>query len=254
MYSNILSVGGMFCRTGEGLNRDLRTLVESGHRGRPVITSIDTSGEQTVDQKAAHLLPVNVVLDQIKKSFISWPIKGVKTGYLGNANMAEQICACLADLKKEHGFPLVVDPSILSSQGERHIDKAGLNILKRDLILIADIITPSVKEAEILTGMEIRDIDDMHSAAEMLLTLGPKAVFIRGGNFKQREVVDLLATDSAHMTFNQPRLMITGISGALGYGGVIACVIATKLSAKASYKEAIEAALDHVKGTFLSDL
>ncbi len=254
MHNNILSIGGIFCRTGEGLNRDLRTLVENGDRGRPVVTAIDTSGEQALDAKNTHFIPIDKVIDQIKKSFESWPIKAVKTGYLGQAEMAEEICKTLYHLKKEHDFPLIVDPSIISSDGNRYIDKAGLNILKRDLILIADVITPSIREAEVLTGMQIRDIDDMRNAAEMILTLGSKAVFIRGGDFKQREVVDLLVTDSAQITFNQPRLMIAGISGAHGYGGVLACIMAAKLAKNASYKEAIEAALDHVKGTFLSNL
>lgn len=254
MYKNILSIGGFFSRTGEGLNRDLHALTETGNRGRPIITAISPSGEQSPNHKTTHFIPTDVIIKQIEQSFISWPIKGIKTGYMGDATMAEAICACLSHLKKEHDIPLIVDPSIISSNGERYIDKAGLNILKRDLVLIADLITPSVKEAELLTGMEIQDIDDMHKAADMLLTLGSKAVFIRGGNFAQNELIDLLATDSAHITFKQPRLMIAGISGALGYGGVIACVITAMLAEKASYKKAIEAALDHVKGTFLADL
>lgn len=178
---------------------------------------------QSPNHETTHFIPSDVITKQIEQSFVSWPIKAIKTGYMGDADTVEAICASLSRLKKEHDIPLIVDPSIISSDDERYIDKAGLNILKRDLVLIADLITLSVKEAELLTGMEIKDIDDMHKAAEMPLTLGSKAVFIRGGDFMQSEVVDLLVTDSAHITFNQPRLMISGISGAGVWRGYWMC-------------------------------
>ena len=254
MYKNILMIGTLFTRSGEGLSRDIRTVSERGHRPRPVISGIDSAGEPKIQKKDAHFIPEEMIQSQIDKSFEVWPIHAVKTGYIGRASHITAAARVLEKKRKIYSFPIIVDPAILNYDGSQNYGSPGMQALKRDLIIQADIITPSVEEAEILSGIHIRDPDQLREAAAILLTLGPKAVLVRGGHFGEDYAMDVLVTENAEMTFKQPRLMKENIGGVKGYGSVIASVIASGLAEGQPYSKTIDDALTHVQSTFLSDL
>lgn len=253
-YTNVMTIGTLFCRTGEGINRDIRTLVEAGHRARPIITAIDPSDSVAIDKESAHFIPPETVYEQIKQTMQNWPVHAVKVGYVGRAPMIEAVSRAIEEFVLPQRIPVVVDPAILNSTGEKNLGKQGLDALKKDLILNADLLVPSVKEAEILTGMEIRDPDALQAAAEMLLTLGPKSIFMRGGEMDENRVIDVLVTESSAVEYVQPKLMKSGVHGARGYGGVIGCMMAAGMAQGRDFELMIQEALNRVRIMFLSDM
>jgi hydroxymethylpyrimidine/phosphomethylpyrimidine kinase len=169
---------------------------------------------------------------------------------LGHAETQTIVANHLISIKEEFPhIPLVVNPAV---RHER--DGAVLKALKRDLLLVADVITPSIVEAEILTGVSIIDEESFMLAAEMLLTLGPKAVLLRGGDFYEGEVLDVFFTDSAQLTFRSPRLLQRNISGHGGMGGVIAAALAMALIKGQPYEQAISFALQQAKNFYLTEM
>jgi hydroxymethylpyrimidine/phosphomethylpyrimidine kinase len=254
LYTNILTIGTLFCRTGEGVSRDMRTIVEAGHRGRQIVTAIDPTGDLAVNQEFLHRVPHETIQRAIRTAFETWTIGAVKLGYLGDAATIEMVADELKAQALPRRVPIVVDPAILNSNGSRNLDEPALSAFKKDLCLIADVINPSVREAEILTGMTIRDPDALRAAGEMLLTLGSKAVFVRGGEMGEDRVIDMLFTETTCAEFVQPRLMKEGVHGAKGYGGVIACTFALGMAQGHNFERMITDALTRVRVMFLSDL
>ena len=91
---------------------------------------------------------------------------------------------------------------------------ADAQALKARLILHATSLTPNVPEAAMLTGLEVRDVDTMVHAAEMLITLGPEAVLIKGGHLEGEKVCDVLFDDSGVEVLESPRNRARNTHGA----------------------------------------
>ncbi len=254
MQHNILVLSSFFSRTGTGLSRAMRMINDMGHIPRPVISAINTSKDLGASRKDLFCIPSDVVMAQVERTIESWPVDAIKLGFIGAAETQTKISERLAQLKKERGVPIVLNPCLLNDDGNSQATLDEVNALKRDLFLIADVVTPSVAEAEALTGMTIRDLNDMQNAADMLLTLGPRAVLLRGGDFQEDQVIDLLATDTAQLTFNAPRLLRNNVSGRSGFGGVVACAIAVGLAKGQNFEVCVENALTQIKKMYLSEL
>jgi hydroxymethylpyrimidine/phosphomethylpyrimidine kinase len=255
MQHNILILSSFFSRTGAGLSRAMRMVTEMGHMPRPVISAINTAAADTPrSDRDLFYIPPDVVLDQLERTLESFPVQAIKVGFIGAATTQTRLSERLTTLRKEHKVPIVLNPCLLTDSGNPQSSLEEVNALKRDLFLISDIVTPSVAEAEKLTGMTIRDLDDMQQAADMLLTLGPRAVLVRGGDFQEDQVFDLLATDTAQMTFSAPRLLRNSISARSGFGGVVACAIAVGLAKGQNFETCVENALVQIKRMYLSEM
>jgi hydroxymethylpyrimidine/phosphomethylpyrimidine kinase len=83
---------------------------------------------------------------------------------------------------------------IAAKDGTRLLDLDAVAALKRNLLVGSAVLVPNIPEAEALSGMTIRDVEDMRHAASILLTLGPDAVLLKGGHLDADTVVDVLAT------------------------------------------------------------
>jgi len=61
----------------------------------------------------------------------------------------------------------------------------GIKSLKSILLPIAYLVTPNIYEAETLTGINIKTIDDLETSAIILSDLGAKNVLIKGGHMRE---------------------------------------------------------------------
>jgi len=86
---------------------------------------------------------------------------------------------------------VVLDPILKSSSGADLLDSAGTRLLIEKLIPLADVITPNVEEAAVLTGLKVTDLDEMRAAAAKLHQMGSAAVVITGGHLEK--ATDLLS-------------------------------------------------------------
>lgn len=174
-----LTIAGSDSGGGAGIQADLKTFSAFGVFGKTVITSI--TSQNTLGVQAVNDLPVEVVESQLKSIFEDDKCQAVKTGMLGN----EQIVDLVASLLKRYRVKnLVIDPVIFSSSGKKLLTPSGVEMIKKRLLPLARLVTPNIREAEILSGIKIRRPADRKRAARKILKSGVRAVVLTGGHLK----------------------------------------------------------------------
>lgn len=201
MRGRVLAIGGSDCSGGAGIQADLKTLTALGAYGATAVTALTVQDTSTVYD----ILPVPgaFVRRQIEAVLGDLGADAIKTGMLGDIAVVEAVCDALA---AQPPRPLVVDPVLRATAGQRLLTEAALALLKRRLLPLATLLTPNLPEAEALAGMAIPDLGAMGQAAAALLTLGVPAVLLKGGHLPGETVVDLLATEEGVEEFAAPRL------------------------------------------------
>ena len=188
-----------------------------------------------------HEVPIPFVRQQLDLLVDDIGVDVIKTGMLHSGPVIDAIVDVIEE--KAMHVPLVVDPVMIAKGGHALLDPDAMQVLKARLILRAHLLTPNLPEAELLTGMTIKDVDDMHHAAEMLLSLGPPAVLLKGGHLSSDMVVDLLVTEDGVREFKSPRINSTSTHGT---GCTLASAIAAGLAQGLSMEKAVERARKYV--------
>ncbi len=181
-----LSVAGFDPSGGAGTLADVRTFNGYGVYGAAVITAMTFQDTDRVHG----VLPMGAeeVRRQMKILLSDMDFGAVKTGMLATGEIVEAV----AEILSEHGVRnLVVDPVIRSSSGATLLDGPGVRLMVDKLFPMATLVTPNVPEAELLASMRIEGPEDVEEAAKRILSLGPKAVLIKGGHLKG-EPIDFL--------------------------------------------------------------
>ena len=184
-----LTIAGSDPSGGAGLQADLKTFHRFGVFGEAVVTVITVQNTQTLAR--VEVLSPDLVRDQILAVTSDIPPGAAKTGALGNRGVVEAV----ADVAAEFGFPLVVDPVFLSTGGTPLLDEPGRKALAERLLPRAFLLTPNLEEAEALAGFPVNDLKSMRRAAEVIASLGPRNVLVKGGHLKT-EAVDVLMLHS----------------------------------------------------------
>src|SRR5579871_2713157 len=203
----LLTISGFDPSCGAGAAADLKTFAAHGCYGVAAITSITVQNTQGVE--AVHNTPTAELRAQLDSLAKDCSIEGVKIGMLGNRGNA----AVVAEFLDAHRFALVVhDPVMTSSSGAELLDAGGVKFVATELLKRSSVITPNVAEAEALTGVTIKDVTDMETAARKIVELGARAVIVKGGHmekaidvlFDGKEVVQLggdkVKTENTHGT------------------------------------------------------
>ncbi|MGA8201277.1 MAG: bifunctional hydroxymethylpyrimidine kinase/phosphomethylpyrimidine kinase, partial [Candidatus Sulfotelmatobacter sp.] len=123
------------------------------------------------------------------------PIAAVHIGMLGTGKVVRAVADFLAQTAGKTGLSklpnIVLDPILKSSSGADLLDPSGLKLLVEKLIPLADVLTPNVDEAALLSGLKVTDLDQMRSAANKLHEMGSRALVITGGHLDK--AIDLLS-------------------------------------------------------------
>ena len=172
-----LSVAGSDSGGGAGIQADLKTFSALGVYGCTVITALTAQNTKGVD--GVFDVSPAFVRAQMKAVFDDIAVDAVKIGMLSRAEVIE---AVRLDLKRYKPKWIVLDPVMISKSGHRLLAQNAMKALIKDLVPVADIITPNLPEAAAMLKLKqpITDPDQMADAAKRLLKLGPKAVLLKG--------------------------------------------------------------------------
>src|SRR6202165_392295 len=181
----LLTIAGFDPSCGAGTAADLKTFAAHGCYGVAAITSLTV--QSTEGGEAVHNTPSAELREQLEVLAKDCDIAAVKIGMLGNRGNAAVVAEFLDANKFAH---VVHDPVMKSSSGAELLDAAGIKYLVTELLKRASVITPNVPEAEILTGLSIKDLADMEAAARKIVELGAHAVIVKGGHMER--AVDVL--------------------------------------------------------------
>jgi hydroxymethylpyrimidine/phosphomethylpyrimidine kinase len=181
----LLTIAGFDPSCGAGIAADLKTFAAHGCYGVAAITSLTV--QNTQDVADVQNTPSATLRAQLESLANDSDIAAVKIGMLGNRGNA----AVVAEFLDAHKFAHVVhDPVMKSSSGTELLDAAGIKYVITELLKRSSVITPNVPEAEILTGLTIKDVADMEAAARKIVEMGAHAVIVKGGHMDR--AVDVL--------------------------------------------------------------
>jgi hydroxymethylpyrimidine/phosphomethylpyrimidine kinase len=183
-----LTIAGSDPSGGAGIQADLKTFHQFGVYGEAVITLLTVQNSVRVSR--VDVMDPALVLEQLEAVLEDIPPAAAKTGALGSSEMVRAVAGAAAGF----AFPLVVDPVMVSKHGLPLLTGSAASAIREHLLPLAALIAPNVPEAELLTGMTIRTLDDMRRAACRIREMGARAVLIKGGHldFGAAEVTDVL--------------------------------------------------------------
>jgi hydroxymethylpyrimidine/phosphomethylpyrimidine kinase len=188
MISNVLSIAGSDPSGGAGIQADLKVFSAMKVYGMAVITALTAQNTTGVSEVMA--LDKGFVAEQIKMVFADIEVHAVKIGMIANADIASSVADTLSAVCN---VPVILDPVMIAKGGSHLLTPDAVQTLRGKLVPIAEIITPNLPEAAALLDCdEATSIDEMMDQANMLLALGPKTVYLKGGHLRGRDSPDIL--------------------------------------------------------------
>ncbi|HLX88327.1 MAG TPA: bifunctional hydroxymethylpyrimidine kinase/phosphomethylpyrimidine kinase [Acidimicrobiales bacterium] len=238
-----LTVAGSDSGAGAGLQADLKAFAALGVFGTSVVTAV--TAQNTAAVVAVEPMAPDLVDLQLEAVLSDLPVAAVKTGMLGSSATV----AAVARWAEVGRLPnLVVDPVLASSTGRPLLDDAAVGLYLDSLFPYATLVTPNLREARLLTGLEIHDVDDMVTAAHRLAATGTGAVLVKGGHLGGARSPDVLLAAGTVRVLEAERVE-TGNDH--GTGCTLSAAIAAGLAGGASLDEAVDRAKLYVTRSLL---
>ncbi|MDC0143487.1 bifunctional hydroxymethylpyrimidine kinase/phosphomethylpyrimidine kinase [Verrucomicrobia bacterium] len=204
----VLTIAGSDSCGGAGIQADLRVFAALGVRGVSVVTAVTAQSPKIV--RAVEGVKVEMVREQLTAVFEGNKPKAAKTGMLLTARNVEVV----AEWFVKRRLPLVVDPVMLSTSGAMLLKPSAVKVIQKKLLPVAKLVTPNVPEAEALTGLRIREPEDLRTAARALFEKYGCAVLVKGGHLRGlNEAVDVLFDGREEWLFSLPRVKGRGMHG-----------------------------------------
>lgn len=252
----VLSIAGSDNSCGAGAQADLKTITALGCYAQTAITCVVAEVPGRVSSLQA--IKPDIVAEQVRLSLEAFPVSAVKTGMLYSTAIIQAVAAELCRLKKIP--PLVVDPVMVASSGDPLLKPSAISAYKKLLFPIASLVTPNLDELHILSGMPCRNLPEMKSAGLKLVREFGVPFLLKGGHFRTKLAIDILATAKECIEFQSP--FVRG-ADTHGTGCTLSAAIATGLAqglslpdavgqAKAFITEAIETRLHWKKTSALN--
>jgi hydroxymethylpyrimidine/phosphomethylpyrimidine kinase len=230
--SYLLLIAGSDSSGGAGIQADLRTAGAFGLHALSVITAVTAQGFRGVT--AIHPVPGATLRAQILAA-ARFPIGAVKIGMLGSPGAVAIVTDCLRELRATN---IVLDPVLAASSGTALLTPAALRRLRSVLLPLCDLLTPNLPEAEMLLGRPLRSVRAIRAATNDLVTLGARAVLLKGGHGRGRAIIDYFNDGSSIHEFAHERLPWQ----VRGTGCTLASAVASGLALGFSLADAVDQA------------
>jgi hydroxymethylpyrimidine/phosphomethylpyrimidine kinase len=241
-----LTIAGSDSSGGAGIQADLKTFTVLGVYGASVLTAL--TAQNTRGVAALLSVPPEFVAQQIDAVAGDLKIGATKTGML---NDRATVLAVAEGVRRHRLAPLIVDPVMVATSGDMLLQRDAVEALRRDLLPLADVLTPNLAEAAHLLDQPLaKDAEEMEAQARALLALGPRAVLIKGGHGGGTEAVDILiAGDAAPLRLTLPRVPTRNTHGT---GCTLSAALTAYLARGASLVAAAEAAKGFVHAALIA--
>ena len=226
----VLTIAGFDPSGGAGIAADLKTIAAHGCYGVAAVTALTVQNTRGV--KSVHLTPAATLRAQIDALVEDVSVTAVKIGMLGSKPNAQVV----AEILEKHKFAHVVLDPVAKAQsgGAPLLENSALKFLAEDLLKRATLVTPNIFEAELLTGMEIKDVAAMKAAAEKIVARGARAVVVKGGHMEK--AIDVFFDGKEMEAFGGDKVKSENTHGS---GCTLASAIASQLALGRSLREAI---------------
>ena len=183
----VLTIAGSDSGGGAGIQADIKAMSANGVFAMSAITAV--TAQNTEEVTDVFELPLSIIAAQIDAVFDDFDVAAVKTGMLSSAEIVKVVAKLL---KPQNVTNLVVDPVMIAKSGHRLLKPDAVEALMHELIPLALVVTPNIHEAQQLSGIEIKTLNDARKAAKIIHRLGCRHVLIKGGHLLEDRATDLL--------------------------------------------------------------
>jgi len=233
-YPSVLTIAGSDSGGGAGIQADIKTISALGCFATSAITAITV--QNTLGVTGIHSVPAEIVRDQIKAVMDDIGPSVIKIGMIHTKELAIMISEALQQYPT---VPVILDPVMVATSGDKLIEDETIAVLKKHLFPLATVVTPNIDEATILSGLMIRNVDDMKEAAHRILQTGCKAVLLKGGHLKGDTVFDLYMDQLGKaLLFQSDYIPTQNVHGT-------GCTLSAAIASYRAIGDAIEEAVQH---------
>ena len=242
--SKVLVIAGSDSSGGAGIQADIKTITALGSYAMTAITAI--TSQNTTGINAIIPIPAKVISKQIE--FTSMDIKpdAIKIGMLHSESVIKTV---LKSLNKINVKKVILDPVMVAKGGQKLIDTKSITMLKKKLLKKVTLITPNIPEAEVLSDVNIKTVNDMIYAAKKINILGVKNILIKGGHLETKKIHNVLLSDGNIKIFNSKKIITKNTHGT---GCTLSSAIATFYSCGKTLKKSCELGINYVNHAIMT--
>ncbi len=234
-----LSIAGSDSSGGAGIQADLKAMTMNGVYAMTAVTAL--TAQNTTGVTAILEATPQFLRQQLEAIFTDIPPDSVKIGMVSSAALIETIAQCLEKYRPRN---VVVDPVMVATSGARLLNEDAVATLREKLLPLADLITPNIPEAEVLSGQTISDEEGMLQAARIIGETYHCAVLCKGGH-RVSDANDLLYQNGAFRWFRGRRIDNPNTHGT---GCTLSSAIAANLAKGFPLADAVQRAKDYLSG------
>ena len=243
MMKHCLTIAGSDSCGGAGIQADLKAFSANYVYGMSVITAV--TAQNTKGVFSVQDIDDEIIKNQIDAIFTDIRVDGVK---IGMVSKIETINAIAEELRQYKPTNLIIDPVMISKSGFSLLKPESKKTLIKNLLPLADLITPNIPEAEEILKeigssiINIKTKEDMCDACKELIKLGCKNVLLKGGHL-DGEAIDVLFNGEEFHYFTSERIDTKNTHGT---GSTLSSTITANLARGLSMEEAISEAKRYI--------
>ena len=244
--SKVLIIAGSDSSGGAGIQADIKTVTALGSYAMTAITAVTV--QNTTGVKSIVSIDPKEISNQIE--FTSKDIRpdAIKIGMLHSSEIIKSVIRSLDLIRVKK---IILDPVMIAKGGAKLIDDNAVKLLRNELIKKVSLITPNIPEAEILTNTRIKTKEDMIFAASILINLGAKNVFIKGGHLDSKIVQDIFVNKKEIFVIQNRRITTSNTHGT---GCTLSSAISTFFACGKTLKKSCELATKYVNNSIRSNI
>ncbi|MEM1428578.1 MAG: bifunctional hydroxymethylpyrimidine kinase/phosphomethylpyrimidine kinase [Pseudomonadota bacterium] len=230
MIPTALSIAGSDPSGGAGIQADLKAFSARGVYGMAAITAL--TAQNTTGVAGVESVSPDFVASQIAEVLVDVRVDAVKVGMIASAETAR----CVAGALERVSAPIVVDPVMVAKGGAPLLPDNAVNAVREVLLPRATLLTPNLPEAaRLLDAPVATDREQIAVQAAALLSLGPRAILVKGGHLDGGESPDLLVTEGAAIWLEAPRIATANTHGT-------GCTLSSAIAAELAKGQDVESA------------
>ena len=234
-----LTIAGSDSGGGAGIQADIKTMSALGVYAASVITAL--TAQNTCKVHSIFPVSTDFIQDQLYTVFEDLNVRAIKIGMLGTPDIIKSVAGVLKNYPQ---IPIVLDPVMVAKSGDKLLQDDAVASLKENLLPLAEIITPNLPEAAVLTGKkEPASIEEMKSMLAALQAISPKAILLKGGHLGGDKSDDLLFDGQNEICLSSLRI---NTKNSHGTGCTLSAAIASGIAKGLSLLEAVNAGKEYL--------
>lgn len=239
-YPRVLTIAGSDSGGGAGIQADIKAISANGCFATSAITAI--TAQNTLGVKAVEGLSVDIVRGQIEAVLSDIGTNSVKIGMLHSSEIVSAVASVLAEYKISN---VVLDPVMVSTSGHKLIEDSAIEVLCKQLIPLARVITPNIPEAEVLLGEKIAGQSSLTTAARRIAEMYNVSVLLKAGHLSGARLIDIFYNKETGEVVELPAARVN-TRNTHGTGCTLSAAFASHLAHGLSLTDAARAAKRYI--------